>query len=112
MLYEILTTSPHNIDLLMQEVTVAWKVHHPNVVSVCGVTLELKNEKPETDNNKAWIVMELLQASMAGVIGESRRDKLQALTLREKVDMTHDSLSGLNYLHSLVGDQFMSRVEL
>jgi DNA repair exonuclease SbcCD ATPase subunit len=99
MLYEVLTTSKHNIDLLMQEASVAWKIHHPNVASVCGVTLEM-----ESKQTKAWIIMELLQASMTAVINESLRSESQALTLREKVDMAHDSLSGLNYLHSLVSE--------
>ena len=97
MLYDFLASSPHNIDLLQQEVTIAWKIHHPNVAAVCGVTLELEDEE-----KKAWIVMELLQGSMAGVIDESRRRGVQALTLREKVDMAHDSLCGLNYLQYLV----------
>lgn len=97
MLYEVLAGSPHHIDLLLQEVCISWKVHHPNVAAVCGITLELDDEK-----KKAWIVMELLQGSLSGVIADSRRRGVQPLTLREKVDMARDSLCGLNYLHTLV----------
>jgi serine/threonine protein kinase len=97
MLYDVLADSQHNIDLLMQEVSIAWKIHHPNIASVCGVTIELKERR-----KTAWIIMELLQGSMAGLIDESRREGVRQLTLREKVDMAHDSLCGLNHLHCLV----------
>jgi hypothetical protein len=96
MLYEVLASSPHNIDLLKQEVSVTWKLHHPNVAGVCGITLELDDK-----TKNAWIVMELLQGSMAGVIDESRREGVKPLSLREKVDMAYDSLCGLNYLQHL-----------
>ena len=97
MLYEVLAAIPRNILLLRQEVSVAWKIHHPNIAAVCGITLEMEGEK-----KNAWIVMELLHGSMAGVIDASQASGVKPLTLREKVDMTHDSLCGLNYLHSLV----------
>ena len=99
MMYEELTTSQHNIDIFLQEITIAWRVHHPNIVSVCGVTLEPDSK---TKQSKAWIVMELLQGSIAGVINDSRRRGVGPLSLREKVDVAHDCLCGLNYLHSLV----------
>ena len=96
-LYEALAAYQRNIDLLLQEVNIAWKIHHPNVAAVCGVTLEQKEEK-----KTAWIIMELLQGSMCGVIDASRGQEGGGLTLREQVDMAHDSLCGLDYLHSLV----------
>ena len=99
MLYEVLAGSQHNIDLLLQEVSIAWKIHHPNIASVCGVTLELKDRK-----KTAWIIMELLQGSMAGLIDESRRDGVGQLTVREKVDMSRDCLCGLHHLHCLVSN--------
>ena len=94
-LYEALAAYQRNIDLLLQEVNIAWKVHHPNVAAVCGFTLERKEEK-----TTAWIIMELLQGSMGSVIDASQG--VGGLTLREQVDMAHDSLCGLDYLHSLV----------
>ena len=106
-LYEELAAYQRNIDLLLQEVNIAWKIHHPNVAAVCGVTLELTDEK-----KTAWIIMELLQGSMCGVIDASRRQDVGALTLRERVDMAHDSLCGLHYLHSLVSDSLVARAWL
>lgn len=97
MLYPVLAAVQHNIHLLQQEVTIAWKIHHPNIATVCGVTLEMGDKK-----KTAWIVMELLQGSLAGVIDASLKG-IPPLSLREKVDMAHDSLCGLSYLHSLVG---------
>ena len=38
---------------------------------------------------------------MSGVIDACQGD-VAPLTLREKVDMTHDSLCGLDYIHSRV----------
>ena len=99
MLYEALAEYQRNVDLLLQEVSVAWKMHHPNVVAVCGIVLERKEKK-----TTAWIVMELLQGSMSAVINASLREEVGALTLRERVDMAHDSLCGLDYLHTLVSD--------
>ena len=99
MLYEVLATSQHDIDRLQQEVAIAWKVHHPNISSVCGLTLEIEGKKEE---KKAWIVMELLQGSLADVLNESKRRGVKPLSLREKVDVAYDCLCGLNYLHSLV----------
>lgn len=97
MLYEVLANSLHNIALLLQEVSLGWRIHHANIASVCGLSLELDGER-----KTAWIVMELLQGSVSGVIEASQR-RGPTLSLREKVDIAHDSLCGLQYLHSLVG---------
>ena len=97
MLDEELASSQRNIDLLLQEVAISWKIHHPNVAAVCGVTVERQGRKVT-----AWIVMELLQGSMAGVLDACRLPAVGPLTLREQTDMAHDSLCGLDYLHSLV----------
>ena len=102
-LYKELAAYQRNIDLFLQEVNIAWKLHHPNVVTVCGVTLERRNEK-----TTAWIIMELLQGSMCDVIDASRQQEVGALTLRERVDMAHDSLCGLHYLHALVSESLLS----
>jgi hypothetical protein len=99
MLYDVLAASPYNVDRLQQEVASTWKVHHPNIASVYGVTLEIEGKK---EDRKAWIIMELLQGSLSGVIKESKRREGKPLTLREKVDVAHDCLCGLNYLHSMV----------
>ncbi|XP_062503379.1 uncharacterized protein LOC134180277 isoform X2 [Corticium candelabrum] len=97
MLYDTLLSNHSNVvELLQQEVSVAWKIHHPNIVLVCGMALELEEQK-----KTAWIVMELLQGSVAGVIEAAKKEDVLSLTLREKLDVTHDALCGLNYLHSL-----------
>ena len=94
LLYDHLAAVQRNIQLVQQEASVAWKIHHPNIAAVCGVTLEL-------EENKAWIIMELHSGSMSGVIDACQGD-VAPLTLREKVDMTHDSLCGLDYIHNMV----------
>ncbi|XP_062523651.1 probable serine/threonine-protein kinase DDB_G0281745 isoform X2 [Corticium candelabrum] len=93
LLYDHLAAVQRNIQLVQQEASVAWKIHHPNIAAVCGVTLEL-------EENKAWIIMELHSGSMSGVIDACQGD-VAPLTLREKVDMTHDSLCGLDYIHNM-----------
>ncbi|XP_062505268.1 probable serine/threonine-protein kinase DDB_G0281745 isoform X2 [Corticium candelabrum] len=93
LLYDHLAAVQRNIHLVQQEASVAWKIHHPNIAAVCGVTLELEEKK-------AWIIMELHSGSMSGVIDACQGD-VAPLTLREKVDMTHDSLCGLDYIHSM-----------
>ncbi|XP_062523849.1 probable serine/threonine-protein kinase DDB_G0281745 [Corticium candelabrum] len=92
-LYDDLAAAPRYVHLLQQEVFVAWRLHHPNIAAVCGVTLELEEKK-------AWIVMELQSGSMSGVIDACHGD-VSSLTLREKVDMAHDTLCGLDYIHSM-----------
>ncbi|XP_062523481.1 probable serine/threonine-protein kinase DDB_G0281745 [Corticium candelabrum] len=92
LLYDHLAAVQRNIHLVQQEASVAWKIHHPNIAAVCGVTLELEEKK-------AWIIMELHSGSMSGVIDACQGD-VARLTLLEKVDMTHDSLCGLDYIHS------------
>ena len=89
-----MAAAPRYVHLLQQEVFVAWRLHHPNIAAVCGVTLELEEKK-------AWIVMELQSGSMSGVIDACHGD-VSSLTLREKVDMAHDTLCGLDYIHSMV----------
>lgn len=97
MLYEELATSHRATQLWVQQASIGWTVHHPNIVAECGLTLELEREK-----KMAWIVMELMQGSMAGVIDEAQRKVVQPLTFKEKVDLAYDSVCGLNYLHTQV----------
>lgn len=96
-LHDLLADSKRNIDLIKQEVTVAWKIHHPNVVAVCGVVLELEDEKVSV-----WIVMELLEGSVSDVLDVSQTRSVRSLSLKEMVDMTYDALCGIRYLHSMV----------
>ena len=86
LLYDHLAAVQRNIYLVQQEASVAWKIHHPNIAAVCGVTLELEEKK-------AWIIMELHSGSMSGVIDACQGD-VAPLTLREKVDMTAGAYPG------------------
>ncbi|XP_062523532.1 probable serine/threonine-protein kinase DDB_G0281745 [Corticium candelabrum] len=92
-LYEDLAAVQRNVQLVQQEASVAWKIHHPNIATVCGVTLEVEGKR-------AWIIVELHSGSMSGVIDACQGD-VAPLTLRETVDMTYDSLCGLDYIHSM-----------
>ena len=60
-LYDDLADVERYIQLVQQEASVAWKIHHPNIAAVCGVTL-LKEVK------KAWVIMELHSGSVSSVI--------------------------------------------
>ena len=93
-MYEDLAAVQRNVQLVQQEASVAWKIHHPNIATVCGVTLEVEGKR-------AWIIVELHSGSMSGVIDACQGD-VAPLTLRETVDMTYDSLCGLDYIHSMV----------
>ncbi|XP_062507311.1 probable serine/threonine-protein kinase DDB_G0281745 [Corticium candelabrum] len=92
-LYDDLADVERYIQLVQQEASVAWKIHHPNIAAVCGVTLE-------KEVKKAWIIMELHSGSVSSVIDACQRDAAP-LTVREKVDMAHDSLCGLDHIHSM-----------
>ncbi|XP_062507041.1 probable serine/threonine-protein kinase DDB_G0281745 [Corticium candelabrum] len=92
-LYDDLADVERNIQLVQQEASVAWKIHHPNIAAVCGVTLE-------KEVKKAWVIMELQSGSVSSVIDACQRDAAP-LTLREKVDLAHDSLCGLDHIHSM-----------
>ena len=82
------------VQLVQQEASVAWKLHHPNIAVVCGVTLE-------KEVKKAWVITELQSSSVSSVIDACQRDAAP-LTLREKVDMAHDSFCALDHIHSMV----------
>ena len=93
-LYDDLADVERYVQLVQQEASVAWKIHHPNIAAVCGVTVE-------KEVKKAWVIMELQSGSVSSVIDACQRDAAP-LTLREKVDMAHDSLCGLDHIHSMV----------
>ena len=67
-------------------------VHHPNVVSLCGVTTE--------DDVPVRIITELLEGSVSDVIKASLRSP-NRLSLREQVDMATGFTAGITYLHQL-----------
>ena len=82
----------HYLDLFQQEVGMCSHVHHPNVVSLCGVTTE--------DDVPVRIITELLEGSVSDVIKASLRSP-NRLSLREQVDMATGFTAGITYLHQL-----------
>ena len=66
------------------------KVHHPNVIVICGVTT--------IDNHPLQVVMERMEGSLFDVITAAHNSG-QYLTFREQIDLTIGSLSGILYLH-------------
>ena len=96
-LYEELAKEHHLRRLFEQEVSVCSRLHHPNIAAICGVIQQ--RDAPFS------LIMELLQASLSDVI-EAALLSGRYLTLREQTDVSHDCLSGLTYLHDLVGVSF------
>ncbi|XP_062505649.1 uncharacterized protein LOC134182270 [Corticium candelabrum] len=80
-----------NISLIRREVSVSSRVHHPNVVSICGAIV--KNRVP------LRIVMELLEGSLKDVINAAIESRY--LSMREQVDIAVGCLCGVMYLHQL-----------
>ncbi|XP_062505724.1 uncharacterized protein LOC134182339 isoform X2 [Corticium candelabrum] len=80
-----------NISFIRREVSVSSRVHHPNVVSICGAIIE--NEVP------LRIIMELLEGSLKDVIRAALRSRY--LSMREQVDIAVGCLCGVMYLHQL-----------
>ena len=89
--HEVLV-SKRNAFLLHQEMTVCSLVHHPNIVPMCGVTLE--NDCPVS------LVLEMQEASLGEVMNAAHRSG-NYLNLREQVDLVVGCLAALTYLHEL-----------
>ena len=96
-LHQELAKEHHQRRLFEQEVAVCSRLHHPNIAAICGVIQQ--RDAPFS------LIMELLQASLSDVI-EAALLSGRYLTLREQTDLSHDCLSGLTYLHDLVGVTF------
>jgi serine/threonine protein kinase len=92
-LHEELAKELYQRSLFEQEVEVISRLHHPNIAAICGVVNE--------EDAPFSLIMELLQASLAGVIVAARVSG-KYLTIREQTDVSHDCLSGLTYLHNLL----------
>jgi serine/threonine protein kinase len=95
-LHEELSKEHYQRRLFEKEVAVCSRLHHPNIAAICGVIQE--------EGAPFSLIIELLQASLADVI-EAAHVSGKYLTLREQTDVSHDCLSGLTYLHELVGVQ-------
>lgn len=77
-----------------EEVANCSRVHHPNVVSICGIITE--------SSRPVQLVMELLPGSVSDVLHAAHvRGTGYTLTLREQIDIAMATLSGIVYLHTL-----------
>jgi hypothetical protein len=88
-LHKELAKEQYQRRLFEQEVVIYSRLHHPNIVAICGVI-----------RDPFSLIMELLQASLADVISTAHKSG-RYLTLREQIDVSHNCLSGLTYLHNL-----------
>ena len=80
------------VPLVRQEVSVCSRVHHPNVVSICGAIT--------ANGIPLHLVTELLEASLTEVMASSLSSG-RYLSFREQIDMSIDCLCGVLYLHEL-----------
>ena len=94
MFHEFLNTDYH-LRLFQQEIAVCVRARHPNVVFLCGVTME--NGLPFR------IITELLEGSLSDVIKAALRSEWP-LSLREKIDIALGTTAGITYLHQLGPD--------
>ena len=78
--------------LFYREMEICARVHHPNIVSICGVTT--------VDDTPLRIISDLLEGSLCDVITAAPFYG-GALTLREKTDLGIGFLAGISYLHEL-----------
>lgn len=80
--------------LLRQEISACSRLYHPHLAAIYGfVRIE----------GVLMMAMELFQGSLADLIEAQSHvcGATRHLTLREEVDVSHDALSGLTYLHQL-----------
>lgn len=89
--------SGFNSRLFQQEVNVGSRLRHPNIVTMFGVTV--------TDRTPSQIIMELLECSLSELL--TTASSSDGLTLREKVDLGSDCISGVSYLHRMRPHPFL-----
>ena len=82
----------HIVELIRQEIFICSRVHHPNIVSICGAIT--------AGGIPLHLVMELLEASLTEVMAASRSAG-RYLSFREQIDLSVDCLCGMLYLHEL-----------
>lgn len=89
--YEV-HVNERTIPLLQQEISVWSKAHHPNIVSICGVTV--------VKDRPLQVIMELMEGSLTDVIAAAHNSG-RYLTLREQLDMATGCLDAIVYLHQM-----------
>jgi serine/threonine protein kinase len=89
---EALRVSDYYNKLFRQELSTCAKLHHPNIVTFCGATLE--------KDTPLQIVMELLEGSLEELIQVAKGSDFY-LTHREQVHLAEGTTAGITYLHQL-----------
>ena len=87
-----LITSPRTIPLFQREVLTASRLHHPNIVRVCGAVME--------DRCPFQIVSELLEGSVSEVIDAAHASSCY-LSPYEQLSIVVQATSAISYLHGL-----------
>ena len=87
-----LITSPRNEAMFRQEVLVCSRLHHPNIMVVCGAVM--------AEGAPLQIVMELLEGSVGEVIDAAHVARSH-LTIYEQLSIAMDASSAISYLHHI-----------
>ncbi|XP_065840574.1 uncharacterized protein [Oscarella lobularis] len=87
-----LITSQRNVAMFRREVLVCSRLHHPNIMVVCGAVI--------TEGSPLQIVMELLEGSVSEVIDAAHASR-SYLTNYEQLSIAMDMTSGISYLHQI-----------
>ena len=82
--------SKDNADVFEKEAAFCSRILHPHVAIIHGIL--------QREGATVSLITELLQGSLEDVI-QAAHGSNQYLTLREQVDLSHDCLSGLSFLH-------------
>ncbi|XP_065832544.1 uncharacterized protein [Oscarella lobularis] len=87
-----LITNQRNMALFEQEVLVCSRLHHPNIMTVCGAVM--------AEGIPLQMVMELLEGSVSEVI-DAAHTTGSYLTIYEQLSIAIDMTSGISYLHQI-----------
>ena len=87
-----LIADQHNIEMFKQEIFVCSRLHHPNIMTVCGAVM--------VEGIPLQMIMELLEGSVSEVITAAHASGLY-LTIYEQLSIAMDMTSGIAYLHQI-----------
>ena len=87
-----LIISQRNEAMFKREVLVCSRLHHPNIMVVCGAVV--------TEGAPLQIVMELLEGSVSEVIDAAHASR-SYLSIYEQLSIAMDMTSGIAYLHQI-----------
>ena len=87
-----LIADQRNIEMFKQEVLVCSRLHHPNIMTVCGAVM--------VEGTPLQMIMELLEGSVSEVITSAHASS-SYLTIYEQLSIAMDMTSGIAYLHQI-----------